>query len=118
MQTLAQLDIDITTALFTLGHDVALGRSKPTSTDHSWKARRPSPDFAGTLGQEAIAKYVLRGSPEWDESRIQAAMNSGLTMVAACTFSPTCINTTPETDDVATGSAAIRNQEELLPRYN
>jgi L,D-transpeptidase YcbB len=46
---LAELDVKLTAALLTLGHDVALGRVRPTSVDGRWKARRQAPDFAGTL---------------------------------------------------------------------
>src|SRR5688572_23028643 len=50
-QRLAALDVKLTAALLTLGHDVALGRSRPSSVDGRWKARRQAPDFAGTLAR-------------------------------------------------------------------
>jgi murein L,D-transpeptidase YcbB/YkuD len=46
---LANLDVRITAALMALGHDVALGRTRPEGLDPRWKARRPLPDFAGTF---------------------------------------------------------------------
>ena len=48
-QALADTDVWITAALLTLGHDVALGRTKPGRIASSWKARRAIPDFVGTL---------------------------------------------------------------------
>lgn len=49
-QWLAETDVRITSALLTLGRDVALGRSKPKRLDPRWKARRQPPDFVTTLG--------------------------------------------------------------------
>jgi murein L,D-transpeptidase YcbB/YkuD len=46
---LAELDVRITSALLTLGRDVAVGRTKPERIDQRWKARRESPDLVGTL---------------------------------------------------------------------
>jgi murein L,D-transpeptidase YcbB/YkuD len=46
---LAELDVRVTSALLSLGRDVALGRTKPERIDPRWKARRASPDFVGTL---------------------------------------------------------------------
>jgi murein L,D-transpeptidase YcbB/YkuD len=48
-ENLAELDVRITSALLTLGRDVALGRTKPDRIDHRWKPRRESPDLVGTL---------------------------------------------------------------------
>jgi murein L,D-transpeptidase YcbB/YkuD len=48
-QALARFDVQLTTALLTLGRDVAVGRSTPQSISKSWKARRVAPDFAATL---------------------------------------------------------------------
>lgn len=48
---LAQLDVRVTTALLTLGRDVAVGRVSPASIDARWKLRRTPPDLAGTLQQ-------------------------------------------------------------------
>jgi len=50
-QELARLDVRLTSALLALGHDVALGRTKPETIDPRWKSRRPPPDFAGTLSE-------------------------------------------------------------------
>jgi murein L,D-transpeptidase YcbB/YkuD len=50
---LAEIDTRITAALFSLGHDVALGRSKPGAFSSIWKARRQPPDFVGTLSTAA-----------------------------------------------------------------
>jgi murein L,D-transpeptidase YcbB/YkuD len=46
---LAEADVRITSALLTLGRDVAIGRGKPERIDPRWKARREMPDFVGTL---------------------------------------------------------------------
>jgi murein L,D-transpeptidase YcbB/YkuD len=46
---LAEVDVRITSALLTLGRDVAIGRGKPERIDSRWKARREVPDFVGTL---------------------------------------------------------------------
>jgi len=48
-RALAELDVRITSALLTLGRDVALGRAKPERIDKRWKARRESPDLVATL---------------------------------------------------------------------
>jgi murein L,D-transpeptidase YcbB/YkuD len=48
-QSLAGADVRITSALLTLGRDVAVGRTTPTRIDSRWKARRDPPDFVGTL---------------------------------------------------------------------
>jgi murein L,D-transpeptidase YcbB/YkuD len=45
----AELDVRITTALLSLGRDVALGHTPPKAIDSRWKARRTPPDFVGTL---------------------------------------------------------------------
>ena len=55
---LARLDVRLTTALLALGHDVAVGRTKPETIDPRWKARRTPPDFAGTLS-EAVRSGAL-----------------------------------------------------------
>jgi murein L,D-transpeptidase YcbB/YkuD len=51
---LAELDVQITTALLALGRDVALGRTAPNRGNH-WKARRTPPDFVGALNRAAEA---------------------------------------------------------------
>jgi murein L,D-transpeptidase YcbB/YkuD len=48
-QALARFDVQLTTALLTLGRDVAMGRSKPQAVSQTWKAKRAEPDFVATL---------------------------------------------------------------------
>jgi murein L,D-transpeptidase YcbB/YkuD len=48
-QLAARTDVRLTTALLSLGRDIALGRTKPGRIDSRWKARRTAPDFVGTL---------------------------------------------------------------------
>jgi murein L,D-transpeptidase YcbB/YkuD len=48
-QWLAEADVRITSALLTLGRDVALGRGQPDRIDARWTARRDTPDLVGTL---------------------------------------------------------------------
>ncbi len=48
-QRLAEFEVRTTTSLLALGHDVALGRTRPTALDARWKARREAPDLVGTL---------------------------------------------------------------------
>ena len=48
-RALAQADARITSALLTLGRDVAIGRTKPERIDPRWKTRRQPPDLVGTL---------------------------------------------------------------------
>ncbi len=48
---LAEFEARVTTALLSLGRDVAVGRTKPQVA--SWKARRVAPDLAGTLNSAA-----------------------------------------------------------------
>ena len=52
-ERLAQLDIDVTTSLFALGHDVALGRDDSKRVDPRWKKRRTPLDFVALLAQAA-----------------------------------------------------------------
>src|SRR5688572_26054762 len=44
--TLAQVDVQITTNLLALGHDVARGRTRPQDVDPRWKPRRKAAGFA------------------------------------------------------------------------
>jgi len=60
-EALARFDVQMTTALLTLGRDVALGRSNPAVISKNWKARRNAPDLAGTLGAAAMDPGKLRG---------------------------------------------------------
>jgi L,D-transpeptidase YcbB len=48
-QRLAEFEVRTTASLLALGHDVALGRTRPTALDGRWKARRKATDFVGTL---------------------------------------------------------------------
>lgn len=72
---LAELDARLTTALLSLGRDVALGRTKPNQG--GWKARRLSPDLAGTLNRaasenavDAWLKSVQPQHPEYEALRL------------------------------------------------
>ncbi|MEO6221946.1 MAG: L,D-transpeptidase family protein [Vicinamibacterales bacterium] len=74
VQHLAELDARLTTSLLTLGHDVALGRTRPKHG--KWKARRLAPDIASTLnraaaddGMEAWLKSVQPVHPEYEALR-------------------------------------------------
>jgi murein L,D-transpeptidase YcbB/YkuD len=73
-QQLAEFDARITTSLLSLGHDVALGRTKPTQG--RWKARRLAPDLAGTLnravseGMDSWLKAVQPVHPEYEALRL------------------------------------------------
>ena len=49
LQQLADADVRLTTALLSLGQDVAIGRTSPERVTATWKARRTAPDFVGTL---------------------------------------------------------------------
>lgn len=48
---LTRLDMRVTAALLSLGHDVAVGRTDPSSIDPRWKLRRTPPDLAASLAQ-------------------------------------------------------------------
>ena len=48
-RTLAAFDVRLTTALLSLAHDVAVGRTSPGALEPRWKARRTSPDLAQAL---------------------------------------------------------------------
>ena len=48
-RALAEADVRITSALLTLGRDVAIGRTKPARIDSRWKTQRQPPDLVGTL---------------------------------------------------------------------
>lgn len=75
----ANLDVAITSSLLTLGHDVALGRTRPSSIDRRWKARRLAPDFAGTLGMAAdhLELWLNRIRPQHVEyAQLQQALQA------------------------------------------
>ncbi len=73
-QQLAELDARITSSLLSLGHDVAMGRTKPKNGP--WKARRLAPDLAGTLNRAAAEdmgawlKTVQPLHPEYEALRL------------------------------------------------
>jgi murein L,D-transpeptidase YcbB/YkuD len=71
-QRLAELDARITTALLSLGRDVAVGRTTPQVAH--WKARRTIPDLVGTLTQAtgnvaAWLEKIQPFHPEYDALR-------------------------------------------------
>ena len=49
VRSLADTDVRITSALLSLGRDIALGRTRPERVDPRWKAHRDAPDFVGKL---------------------------------------------------------------------
>jgi murein L,D-transpeptidase YcbB/YkuD len=49
LEKLAAFETRVTAALLALGRDVALGRTRPNEVVGQWKARRQTPDLAGTL---------------------------------------------------------------------
>jgi murein L,D-transpeptidase YcbB/YkuD len=48
---LLDFDVRITSALLTLGHDVAIGRTPPAAFDPLWRSRRDPPNLPRTLAQ-------------------------------------------------------------------
>lgn len=46
---LMQFEARLTTALLSIGHDVAVGRTSPASLDARWTSQRTPPDVPGTL---------------------------------------------------------------------
>ena len=70
LQLLAEADVRLTTALLSLGRDVAIGRTSPTAITASWKARRKSPDFAGTLAGAVdgdLKEWLWKMAPQHPE---------------------------------------------------
>ena len=59
---LAVLDTRVTTALLTLGRDVAIGRTKPAMVDRRWKGRRTLPSLARSLNQ--VSNTDLKSWPD------------------------------------------------------
>jgi murein L,D-transpeptidase YcbB/YkuD len=55
LKQLADFDIRLTTALFSLGRDVATGRTSPTQVEPRWKTRRTTPDLVATLAHASDA---------------------------------------------------------------
>jgi murein L,D-transpeptidase YcbB/YkuD len=56
-QAIADLDVDLTTAVLQLATHVAMGRHDPAVIDRRWNARRQAPDVAAALN-EALAKQA------------------------------------------------------------
>ena len=80
---LAKLDVDLTTALFRLGRDVALGRLQPETVDPRWKAMRTAPDIPGTLSQALtanVAEWLNTVRPKHPEyAALQKVLAGGAT---------------------------------------
>lgn len=55
---LARFDVIVTHALLTLGRDVAIGRTRPSSIEPRWKAHRTAPALVELLDR-AIAEHAL-----------------------------------------------------------
>jgi murein L,D-transpeptidase YcbB/YkuD len=64
---LAAFDVRMSTAVLSLGRDVAIGRVRPESISSTWKSQRRTPDLAGTL------RTALDGSPVRWLDRIRPA---------------------------------------------
>ena len=79
-RALAAFDVRLTTAMLSLAHDVAVGRTSPGALDSRWKARRTSPDLAqaleGAIGGnfDAWLDVVRPVHPEY--ARLQTALTS------------------------------------------
>jgi murein L,D-transpeptidase YcbB/YkuD len=80
---LAALDVALTTALFRLGRDVAVGRLQPDAIDPRWKAMRQAPDFAGTLSQALtvdVSQWLNSVRPKHPEyAALQKVLAGGAT---------------------------------------
>lgn len=50
LRQLADFDVRLTSALLSLGRDVAIGRTTPDRIASGWQARRAAPDLVGMLG--------------------------------------------------------------------
>jgi L,D-transpeptidase YcbB len=57
-QELARFEFRLTTALLTLGRDIAIGRSDPRRADPRWKRQRELPDLPAVL-EKAIAENAI-----------------------------------------------------------
>jgi L,D-transpeptidase YcbB len=51
VEQLATFEARVTASLLALGHDVALGRTEPSTVSADWKSQREAPPLAGTLAQ-------------------------------------------------------------------
>ena len=71
-ERLANLDREMRKALVGFAHGAALGGSSPATVSPTWKARRPSQDFAASLDQaagEPLSKWVDSLEPADSEYR-------------------------------------------------
>ena len=80
---LSEVEVAITTALFQLGRDVALGRLQPDVVDRRWQAMREAPDFPATLAQALttnVADWLNTVRPKHPEyAALQKILSSGAT---------------------------------------
>ena len=88
-ERLAQLDIDVTTNLLALGHDVALGRVNPRKIDPRWKKERTPPDFVALLEQAAAGDLNTWLSSVQPKHPEYGALQKELTAIRAQGASPT-----------------------------
>ena len=88
-ERLAQLDIDVTTNLLALGHDVALGRVNPLEIDPHWKKQRTPPDFVALLAQAAAGDLNTWLSSVQPKHPEYGALQQELTAIRAQGASPT-----------------------------
>jgi murein L,D-transpeptidase YcbB/YkuD len=59
LRHLADVDVRLTTALFSLGRDVAVGRTSPSRLDPRWKTQRTAPDLVSSLARAAEANLAV-----------------------------------------------------------
>ncbi|MBP6717010.1 MAG: L,D-transpeptidase family protein, partial [Acidobacteria bacterium] len=59
LDRLAELEVRLTTALFSLGRDVAIGRTSPQRISRTWKPQRTAPDLVGSLALAAEASLTF-----------------------------------------------------------
>ena len=88
-ERLAQLDVDVTTNLLALGHDVALGRVDPRQIDPRWKKQRTPPDFVALLDQAAAGDLKTWLSSVQPKHPEYGALQKELTAIRAQGASPT-----------------------------
>ncbi len=88
-ERLAQLDVDVTTNLLALGHDVALGRVNLREIDPHWKKQRTPPDFVALLAQAAAGDLNTWLSSVQPKHSEYGALQQELTAIRAQGASPT-----------------------------
>jgi murein L,D-transpeptidase YcbB/YkuD len=88
-ERLAQLDVDVTTNLLALGHDVALGRVNPREIDPRWKKQRTHPDFVALLDQATAGDLDVWLSSVQPKHPEYGALQKELTAIRAQGASPT-----------------------------